>query len=427
MDFQGNEYVWILLLDFILVCNQMYLTDGSIHFFLKQPNVTVSHVGRNSVLISWEAEEIAETENFSVCYLLSYQFSDKAKEPPRKFLLETTNHKIRLHMHPGLVGSVSNAFCESQKIQFHSIPAEFTYNAPPVYINNVSCVLFNITNLNCSWNFATDTPEDLDYSFALRLNSKWLSCRHYFKRHKKNTGCYMQDVFSDYNDDTPLKRIKIGFFSDFHSVTKIFSPEAVEILTPPRNIQVLLEDRNVIIKWFPPPSIVFDVLQDGMTSTYDPEEEGNFVYEIRVIENKSKKIFRQPNYIEKEEQIFTDLAKDKKYCLQIRARHNHSKFWGEWSEPVFINKDKNVFPEWILIVIGPALFAALVFYLCKRYMKIMLLTPIPHPSQNIKNWLYTNGSNDLRMQANIAGQNEQSVPLTELEIVTTTRHCDKKL
>lgn len=421
MAYQGNECVWILLLAFMMVCHQVYVTDGGLNFLLTQPNVTISNSGFNTVNISWEAEEIDEKGNFSVCYNFSYRIPGKGKW----LKLTIKYHTIKLRMHPKLVGSVSNALCESDRIRFQSKPAEFIYNAPQVYINNVSCVLFNITYLNCSWNFRTDAPNGTNYTFALRLNSKWLACTHYFKRYKKNLGCYMQDVFSDYKDDKPLNRIRIGFFSDLHNFSKTFRPEAVEILSPPINIQVLSKNGNTIIKWHPPASIAINGLQDGMTSTYDSEEEDNFIYEIRVTENISKRIFRQTNDTEKEEQIFTDLAKDKKYYVQIRARHRCG-FWGEWTSPVFINEDYNVFPGWILIVIVPALFATLGLYLCKRYMKILLVTPIPHPSQNIKNWLYMDGSNDIRPQANIAAQNEQSVPLTEIEIVATTRDCDEK-
>ncbi|XP_069801560.1 interleukin-5 receptor subunit alpha-like isoform X2 [Dendropsophus ebraccatus] len=425
MAYQGNECVWILLLAFTMVCLQVHATDDKLNFTLKQPNVTVSTFGINSVNVSWKAEEIAEKGNLSVCYNFSYQLGIKKGKWQR---LKTNNRTFNLRIHSRLVGSVSNALCESNHIKFQSEPTEFVYNAPQVYINNVSCVLFNITNLNCSWSFRTDAPDDSNYSFALRLKSKWLACEHYLYRHKKKVGCYMRDVFSDNNNKMLLNKIRIGFFSESHNFSKTFRPDAVEILTPPRKIVVVSENENTSIKWFPPASIAIqDGLEDG--STYDYGED-DFVYEIRVIENESKMIFRETNDIKREEQKFTDLAKDKKYYIQIRAKHNndYSKLWGEWSKPVYINKDLeyDVFPEWILVVIVPTLFAALCFYLCKRYLKILLATQIPHPPQKIKNWLHMDGSNDIRLQANIAIQNEQTVPLTDIEIVTATRDCDEK-
>ncbi|XP_075706896.1 interleukin-5 receptor subunit alpha-like [Rhinoderma darwinii] len=425
MACKGKECVWIVLLAFVRVCHQVCVTDCPVNFVLKQPNVTISNYGFDAVNISWKVEEIAEKGHFNVCYYYSHEFTDKEMKTNKRTTLTTNYQTVKLRMRPRLVGLVSNALCEYGDIRFQSKPAEFVYIAPPVYINNVSCVLFNITNLNCSWNFRKDAPNDTNYSIALRLNFKWLACTNYIKRSKKNVGCYMQDVFSNYKDATILNRIRIGFFSDVHNFSKTFRPEAVEILTPPRNILVSSENESTIIKWLPPASITIIDLQDGMTSTSDSEEGDNFVYEIRVTEDKSNQIFRQINDTEKEEQIFPDLAKDKKYCLQIRARHRSkfSKFWGEWTKPVFINKDNKIFPEWILIGIAPALLAALAFYLCKRYIKILLVTPIPHPSQNMKNWLHMDGSNNLRPQAIITAQHEQSVLLSEIEIVTTT---DKK-
>ncbi|XP_056416773.1 interleukin-5 receptor subunit alpha-like isoform X2 [Hyla sarda] len=426
MAFQGNECVWILLLAFTTINLQDYATDGREDFIPKQPNVTISNYGFLSINISWDAEEIAEKGHLSVCYNLTYQFLDRR---PTWIISKKNYRTFKLNMQSRLFGSVSTALCKGNQVHIQSKPAEFVYNTPQVYINNVSCVLFNITNLNCSWNFRTDAPEDINYSFAVRLKSKWLICKHYLNQHKKNVGCYMHDVVSDNKDNIRiLNRIRIGFFSESHNFSKTFSPEVVEILNPPRKILVLSENGNTIIKWLPPESITNDDFEEGLTSSYDPtEEENNFMYEIRVIENKSKMIFRQTNVIEKE-QIFTDLAKSKQYYIQIRARHRHevSKFWGEWSEPVYINKDYTVFPKWILIVIVPALFATLSFYLCKRYIKKLLVSPVPHPSQNIKNWLYMDWSNDNRSQATIAVQNEQTVPLNEIEIVPTTRDCVEK-
>ncbi|XP_066455958.1 interleukin-5 receptor subunit alpha-like [Eleutherodactylus coqui] len=423
---QENEKAWILQLVLMVLSQQVYATDGSGNFILKQPNITISSVGFNFVNISWEPEEIIEKGHFSVCYNFSYGFLNKEK----KWLKLSTNyHKINLRMHSRVEGSVSNALCKLDHILVKSKPTEFVYNSPQIYIDIVSCVLLNITNLNCSWNVRADAPDDINYSFALRLNSKWLPCPHYFKRQKKNVGCYMQNVFSDYKDGNPLSKIKTGFFSSIYNFSKTFKTEAIEILTPPRNIQVSSDNGNTIIKWLPPTSIAINSFEDDTSSTYDSDEEANFfLYEIRLIENKSKKEFRQTP-IEEQEQVFTDLEKDKKYYLQIRARHKRrdlSKFWGEWSIPIFINEDNYAFPDWILIMIAPAMFATITFFLCKRYMKKLLITSIPHPSQNIKNWLHMNESTDIRMQANIAAQHEQSVPLTEIEIVTKTTDCDWK-
>ncbi|XP_040279645.1 interleukin-5 receptor subunit alpha-like isoform X4 [Bufo bufo] len=349
MACQGNKYLWVVL-TYMTVYQQVYVTHGSVNFILRQPNVTVSNFGFNSVNISWEAEEIAERGDFSVCYKLSYRFLDKEKW----LVLTTKYHTLKLRMHSRLVGSVSNALCDSPDIKYQSKPAEFIYNAPQVYITNVSCTLFNITSLNCSWTFGTEAPDDLNYSLALRLNAKWFSCPHYLKGQKNNVGCYMKDVFSGCTD-TSLNKIRIGFFCGSYNFSKTFRPEAVEILTPPRNIQVLSENGKIIIKWLPPPSIVISGLEEGMTSTYDDEEE-----------------------------------------------------------------DNTVFPEWIFFVIVPAFFAAIAFFLCKRYMKILLLKPIPHPSQNIKNWLYMNGENDLRTQVTPYGSDLSMIPILHQCVRMTT-------
>lgn len=47
--------------------------------------------------------------------------------------------------------------------------------------------------------------------------------------------------------------------------------------------------------------------------------------------------------IEKQEHVFSDLDKNKKYSVQIRAKKIYcanSKNWGEWSQPIIIGKGK---------------------------------------------------------------------------------------
>ncbi|XP_075052612.1 interleukin-5 receptor subunit alpha-like [Mixophyes fleayi] len=410
MAYKVKGWLWMLFMAIIEVYELSHVADNSLNFFLKQPKVRISGYGLNYVNVSWGSEVTTEIMNFDGCYNFSYQFLDKTT-----WIMEilTENYKIiNLRLHPGFIASVSNALCENNVIMLEGNQTEIVYKAANIYINNVSCALYNLTNLNCTWDLKKDAPEDTDYSFALRLRTKCLGCKQYFKKQGKNIGCHMKDLFSIYDKNENLQyKIRIQLFNHIYNFTKTFRTEIIEILNPPINISVSSENGNTKLEWYTPPSVI--------------STPNCFQYQIKVIETQINLIFKDITGIEVEEYIFSDLDKDKKYSVEIRARKNYcakSKYWGEWSKPVFIGKDMGVFPSWILIliiVIVSASLAILVVFLIKRYMKILCVTSIPYPSKKIKHWL---SLNDISSQGCIAVHNEQSVPITEIEIVTASRN-----
>ncbi|XP_063813424.1 interleukin-5 receptor subunit alpha-like [Pseudophryne corroboree] len=409
MAYTSKGCLSMLFLAFMNASYLSHVADNTLNICLKQPDVKISVYGLNSANLTWGPEVTAETVKFDVCYNFSYQFLDKTT-----WLTETLieNYRvINLRLHPGFTASVSNALCEDNIIILESKRTEIVYLAPYVYISNVSCAIYNLTNLNCTWDLKKDAPEDANYSFGLRLRSRCLACKQYLKKHGKNNGCHMKDLLSTYQHENLHYKIRIQFFNHLYNFTKTFRTEMIEILNPPVNISVSSVNGNINFSWYTPPSV-------KPTPTYC------FQYQIKVIETQTNILFKDIPDIEMEEYTFSDLDKDKKYSLQIRARKNHcakSKYWGEWSKPVYIGKDTQVFPVWtiiLIIAIVSALLVILVVLLFKRYMKILFMTAIPDPSKKIKLWLTSNDNSSERC---IATHDEQLVPITEIEIVTTSR------
>ncbi|XP_068121739.1 granulocyte-macrophage colony-stimulating factor receptor subunit alpha-like isoform X2 [Hyperolius riggenbachi] len=359
-------------------------------------------------------------EESDICYNFSCRFLDKTTW--NTDILHENYKTVHLRMHPGFIATVSIALCENYMIYSEGKKTEFIYFAPQVYVSNVSCTVYNLTNLNCTWDWKNDAPDDIDYFFTLKLNSRSLACKLYFKRHGRKVGCHMKDLFLDPDNHSILQyKIRVWFSNHLVSFSKTFRTERIELLNPPTNISVSSANGNTKLEWGPPPSL-------NKISPNCP-----FQYHIRVVDTQSQTTepFKDNPDIRNREYIISDLEKDKKYMVQIRAKKiycTQSKYWGEWSHPIFIGKDKEVFAVWIIIVIiaigSVVAIVSLLFLLIllTRCVKALFLATIPGPPEKLRHLL---SPDDLNSRKCIAVHDEQRVPITEIEIVTGSINCQE--
>ncbi|KAM5180141.1 interleukin-5 receptor subunit alpha-like [Mantella aurantiaca] len=405
MAYKEHVSLWILLLASVRVCYQIHVTNNTLNFFLKKPNIRIFNNHPNAVNLTWDTEEPSELDEYEICYNFSYRFLDKKKW--KKEILTENYRVVFSRLHPGFIASVSNAVCDTISIVSEGNNTEFVYHAPPVYISDVSCAIYNLTNLNCTWKWVKDAPLDVNYMFAIRLYDKTLACKKYLNRHGRNIGCHMKNVFPKQNNNE-IQKIRVWFYNNVTRLSKTFRTSTIELLNAPINISVISVAGKTKLEWLSPPSV-------------NPVLSKCYQYHIRVMETQTKKLLKNVIDFNREEYEFSDLDKDKNYSVQIRAKKIYcakSKYWGEWSQPIFINNDKEIFPIWIIILIIASISMVIVFlliYLFRRYVKILILVAIPDPSEKLKLSL----SNNINAQRCIAVHNEQPVPISEIEIVSS--------
>ncbi|KFQ84425.1 Granulocyte-macrophage colony-stimulating factor receptor subunit alpha, partial [Phoenicopterus ruber ruber] len=123
-------------------------------------------------------------------------------------------------------------------------------------IENFSCVIYNISLMNCTWQAGRDAPGDTQY-FLYWRNSRdndMMECELYIKdENGRNTGCRFQNVMITtekayflVNGSSPGSVIQ--FYDEYIELYKI------EILTPPLNVTVKCTRDSVscLITWQPP-------------------------------------------------------------------------------------------------------------------------------------------------------------------------------
>ncbi|XP_074848407.1 granulocyte-macrophage colony-stimulating factor receptor subunit alpha-like isoform X2 [Carettochelys insculpta] len=238
-------------------------------------------------------------------------------------------------------------------------------------VENFSCVIYNISFMNCTWNVGRDAPEDTQYFLFLQYTREEdaLPCPHYMRdalgRHIacsfQNVTIVSKNVYFLVNGSS--KESEIQFYDKYIKLHEI------EELPPPLNITVnCSEDRTqCIVQWERP-----------QLSHLKGHKNDCFNYQIEI-QNKKTDV-RAPYY------IFESYHRGKKYTLQIRAKGNAcliSEEWGEWSEPIEFDDAVLEYPIILLLIaLGVTLVALFLFFLCKRFCNFKkMFSPVPQPKK----------------------------------------------
>ncbi|XP_074392325.1 interleukin-5 receptor subunit alpha-like [Zonotrichia albicollis] len=344
---------------------------------LRLHNVMWATKDDSRVILSWNNNLTKEeTKKYTVKYILSYKFFNTTKE--RKERLQEKEKIIHLQLHSGFNAKVKTQLFakETEDIIKESDWTELTYKAPPVYIQNLSCIIYNISFFNCTWHIKAEAPEDIQIFTSYRHVGKVFACQQYIKNaRKKNIGCYMKEIHFQ-----PSRKINLNITvrnlrnsSRVLSYFKAFTPQKIEKLNPPINVSVSLENKSIKIHWKPPPTI-------------GSAREKCFLYQVKITDHKIANVTAE-NY------KYPFHKPGKRCAAQVRVKKEiciANKIWSEWSEPVFIHDEKTV----DILLLSLTLFCSLVFlgglliYACRRYGCLeVLTTPVPHPSNSIKTWL----------------------------------------
>ncbi|XP_054239551.1 interleukin-5 receptor subunit alpha-like [Indicator indicator] len=371
------------------------------------------------VILSWNNNLTKEeTENYTVKYILSYKFFNTTHK--KKERLQEKKKTIHVELHSGFNAKVKTQLFakETGDIIKESDWTEFTYKAPPVYIWNLSCIIYNISFLNCTWHIKAEAPEGIQIFFSYRHTRKDFECQQYIKNaRKKNIGCHMKEKYFQ-----PSKKINVNITvrdlinnSRGLSYYKAFTPQTIEKLNPPTNVSVSLESRSIKIHWKPPPTI-------------GSARSKCFLYQVKMTDRKIVDVTA-----EKYEYPFH--KPEKTFAAQVRVKKDtciRNKIWSEWSEPVFIPVEKTV----DMMLLSLTLFCLLIFpggfliWVCKRYRCLKFITmPVPHPSDNIKTWLTadeTHHQKQMSMETEMHSEFTMGIPEENENGVVPQQKCLKE-
>nr|XP_033805940.1 interleukin-5 receptor subunit alpha-like [Geotrypetes seraphini] len=357
------------------------LTSKEHNIILSSPNVTIKKYGSGYIVLTWDSKLTTDMKNLVPEYEFSYRFLNNKRWYGEKSKINRA--RIALKSHLGFNFKVCTQLKNERGIFVAlSAWAEFNYQVPAGPVHNLSCIVYNISNLKCTWEIKQDSPEELQFFFSYRYRKKYFQCQQYLTNaKKKNIGCHMKGVhFNATAEKSPRIYAAVSTKDSEVRLNRSFLPVRIEILTPPINISVSTGKGNARFQWSSP-------------STIGSKDKSCFIYEVKLKQSDKEAHFRSAE-VQEEEYLFPDYDGKKRYSFQVRAKKNclKSKHWGEWSEPVFIGEGGKVTVKpWLVVPI--VLFSimglgSLIGFLCMRFKAFNLFfTPVPEPSHKITNWL----------------------------------------
>ncbi|KAH1185510.1 granulocyte-macrophage colony-stimulating factor receptor subunit alpha-like isoform X1 [Mauremys mutica] len=206
-------------------------------------------------------------------------------------------------------------------------------------VENFSCVIYNISFMNCTWKAGRNAPEDTQYFLFLQYSKKEdeQECPHYIRDAPgRHIACSFQDV-KDIKKrvyflvNGSSNESEIQFYDEYIKLYEI------EKLTPPLNITVNCSEdpAECIVRWKRP-----------QLSHMEGSGDGCFEYQIDIRNKKTnanpKESSNELPTVTKTSFTFQNYNVKKKYTLQIRAKGDIcriSQNWGEWSEPIEFGTD----------------------------------------------------------------------------------------
>ncbi|KAM7177582.1 granulocyte-macrophage colony-stimulating factor receptor subunit alpha-like [Macrochelys suwanniensis] len=286
-------------------------------------------------------------------------------------------------------------------------------------VENFSCVIYNISFMNCTWKAGRNASKDTQYFLFFQYSKEEdeQECPHYIRDALgRHIACSFQDV-KDIKKrvyflvNGSSNESEIQFYDEYINLYKI------EKLTPPLNITVNCSEdgKEYIVQWKPP----------QISHLAGNEATQCFEYQIDI---QNKKNNANPKESSNElrtvrETSFRFSSEGKKTTLKIRAKGDSctiSENWGEWSEPIeFGNPDGAVLTTKIvllLIALGTILVALVTFFLCKRYCSLKkLFSPVPQPKNKFDEFFQLSDKNIQREWMDLPPTKYETEEITTVE------------
>ncbi|XP_075052611.1 granulocyte-macrophage colony-stimulating factor receptor subunit alpha-like isoform X2 [Mixophyes fleayi] len=330
--------------------------------------------------VTWDCNITKSMENYTYNLLLQRKL-----EEPLNMSTCFFQHEVSLHMqfvlHNGVFINISTEkLSNKEKVKNNwteiiLIPEGKINTAADIF----SCMIYNVSLMNCSWSVGKEAPEDTQYSLDLWQNSPFLNgkvvnikCQVYIKdSFGRQVGCVFKSPNIEFQRPVYIVIVGSSNQTSIQFFDEKITPNDHVILDPPRNINLSYYSSELEIKWEKPitQSYVSDVCFEY--NIYFKEKGG-----INVTTPGTS--FKTNQFLSNEEVTVMMRVKWIDLCSQ------NYKTWSKWSDPHKLgSKSTGFIPKHLLIVlgIGTAVVLILLIILCRRFRIWTKLFPrVPKPA-----------------------------------------------
>ncbi|XDB67197.1 hypothetical protein ABFV05_020813 [Capra hircus] len=245
---------------------------------------------------------------------------------------------------------------------------------------NLSCVIYNIRLMNCSWTRGPAAPADVRYQLYTwtSLHGNVSECSHYILDSAgTRVGCHFDELGEGHTTDDYFFLVNGTSsntdipFLDFPSV----NGPRLEKYNPPANLTVKDNVSHYVIRW-DAPAMRYSLSNSVLCYALDIQKMGSF--------SKREPVFLSRQYKNEYRLPSSDVRGE--HTVRMRVQHVRFQIWSEWSSArCFGVPEKNFLVASIGLAVGAAvLFGMALMFLCKRLsLKKKLFPPIPRVKQEL--------------------------------------------
>ncbi|CAH2220525.1 granulocyte-macrophage colony-stimulating factor receptor subunit alpha-like isoform X1 [Pelobates cultripes] len=190
---------------------------------------------------------------------------------------------------------------------------------------NISCTVYNVFYMDCSWDVGREAPNDVIYNFSLIQKSKTLPCPRYGTDSRgRAIKCFLEVSNIDTTSTVYIAVTGTSNETEIMFTDASFKPVDKEILNPPKNLTVTKTLEGLVCTWEKPS---------------DTFQKHCFQYELQI---------NQESHTIEKKNTFTIPTHSPDEVLTIKIRATYVELcgkngWGEWTEPLTYGKYVDLF------------------------------------------------------------------------------------
>ncbi|XP_055249415.1 granulocyte-macrophage colony-stimulating factor receptor subunit alpha-like [Moschus berezovskii] len=364
----------VVLLDFVSLLVLLNSARSTVLAGEKEsPIVNVTLDSRKKIL-SWNSRRIVTQQT---CGIVTPLDPDTSQEPQvrNNDTYFCTFSSAVLHRGATLtINATSEGQDFSHQLTFENLGKEGSG------AQNLSCVIYNIRLMNCSWTRGPAAPADVRYKLYMwtSLHGNVSECDHYFLDSAgTRVGCHFDELGEGHTTDDYFFLVNGTSsetdiqFLDYPSV----NGRRLEKYNPPANLTVKENVSHYLIRW-DAPAIRYSLSNSVLRYALDIQKAGSF--------SKRQPVFLSRQYKNEYRLPSSDVTGE--HTVRMRVQHVQFQIWSDWSSTHrFGVPEKNFLVVSIGLAVGAAvLFGMALMFLCKRLsLKKKLFPPIPQVKQEL--------------------------------------------
>lgn len=363
----------VVLLDFVILLVLLNSARSTVLAGEKESPIVNLTLDSRKKILSWNSRRIVTQQT---CAIVTPLDPDTSQEPQvRNDTYFCTFPNAVLHRGATLT---VNATSEGQDF-WHQLafsnPGKEGSGA-----QDLSCIIYNVRLMNCSWTRGPAAPADVQYQLYswTSLHGNVSECSHYvLDSAGTRVGCHFDELGEGHTTDDYFFLVN-GTSSD-SDIQFLDSPSvngpSLEKYNPPANVTVQDNVSHFVIRW-DAPAMRYSLSNSVLRYALDIQKMGSF--------SKREPVFLSRQYKNKYRLPRADVTGE--HTVRMRVQHVLFQIWSEWSSTHHFGvPEENFLVVLIGLVVGATvLFGMALMFLCKRFsLKKKLFPPIPRVKQEL--------------------------------------------